>query len=95
MLIVGSGDSLNDLKKSVNDLKISDRVRFINRVPWNELMRYTKSADIGLSLDKSSNQNYSFSLPNKLFDYLGAGIPVVAGTKFMRKRSRTYRKYPE
>jgi len=79
LLIVGSGDSMYDLKKSVQDLKISDRVRFIDRVPWAELMRYTKSADIGLSLDKNTNQNYRFSLPNKLFDYLGAGIPVIAG----------------
>jgi len=79
LLIVGSGDSLDNLKKSVLDLKLGERVRFINSVPWAQLMRYTKSADIGFSLDKNSNQNYRFSLPNKLFDYLSAGIPVIAG----------------
>jgi glycosyltransferase involved in cell wall biosynthesis len=79
LLVVGSGDSLDKLKKSASDLNLSERVRFIDSVPWEELMRYTKSADIGLSLDKNSNQNYMYSLPNKLFDYLSAGIPVIAG----------------
>lgn len=78
LLIVGSGDVLNALKKQVNELDIGRRVKFVHRVPWEELMRYTKSADVGVTLDKDSNDNYRFSLPNKLFDYISAGIPVLA-----------------
>jgi glycosyltransferase involved in cell wall biosynthesis len=78
LLIVGSGDRIDQLTKLVVQLEIGNRVKFVKRVQWEELMRYTKSADLGLSLDKNSNPNYQFSLPNKLFDYITAGIPVIA-----------------
>jgi glycosyltransferase involved in cell wall biosynthesis len=78
LLIVGSGDILNILKRLVIELNISGRVKFIPLVDRELLMRYTISADIGLSLDKDTNLNYRFSLPNKLFDYIAAGIPVIA-----------------
>ncbi len=78
LLIVGSGDVLEDLKKMVSESSLSDRVKFIPKVGWDELLRYTKSADAGISVDKSNNPNYRFSLPNKLFDYISAGIPVIA-----------------
>jgi glycosyltransferase involved in cell wall biosynthesis len=79
LLVVGSGDLLNTLKDKVMTTGISNRVHFIDSIPWEELMRYTKSADAGVSLDKNDNINYRYSLPNKLFDYISAGIPVIAG----------------
>jgi glycosyltransferase involved in cell wall biosynthesis len=79
LFIIGSGDVLDDLKKIVNQDNLSDKVRFFPKMSWDEMMRYTKSADVGLSLDKNTNINYRFSLPNKLFDYISAGIPVIAG----------------
>ncbi|MGD0757235.1 MAG: glycosyltransferase [Bacteroidales bacterium] len=78
LLIIGSGNQFDILIEKVLKLKLSDRIKIIAKCPWETLMRYTRSADAGLSLDKNSNLNYSFSFPNKLFDYISAGIPVIA-----------------
>jgi glycosyltransferase involved in cell wall biosynthesis len=78
LLIIGSGDVFENLIEKTSKLNLTGRIKFISRLPWKELMRYTRSADTGLSLDKNTNMNYNFSLPNKLFDYISAGIPVIA-----------------
>jgi glycosyltransferase involved in cell wall biosynthesis len=78
LLIVGSGDVLPQLKEQVNRLNISHKVKFVGTVPWETLMKYTKSADVGMILEKDTNLNYRYSLPNKLFDFIAAGIPVIA-----------------
>jgi len=79
LLVVGSGDVFDLLQEKAAALALTGRVRFVNKLPWAEMMRYTKAADVGLSLDKNNNMNYRFSLPNKLFDYISAGVPVIAG----------------
>jgi glycosyltransferase involved in cell wall biosynthesis len=78
LLIVGGGDKLGALKSLVKELDIDGRVKFFPKLEWKQLMRYTKSADVGLSLDKDTNLNYKFILPNKLFEYINSGIPVIA-----------------
>jgi len=78
LLIVGSGDIIPDLKIKVAKLNIENKVIFIPTLPWDSLMKYTKSADIGICMEKDTNLSYRYSLPNKLFDYIAAGLPVIA-----------------
>ena len=78
LVFVGGGDALPELKNRVKSLGLTERVRFVPKVPYEEMMEYTSAADIGFTLDKDTNLNYRFSLPNKLFDYVMAETPIIA-----------------
>ena len=78
LVILGGGDVLPALNEIVERLNLQHRVHFFPRMPYNKMMECTRLADVGLTLDKDTNVNYRFSLPNKLFDYLQAGIAVIA-----------------
>ncbi len=78
LLIVGGGDVIEILKKEAQKPELKDKIIIKGKLPYEEMMQYTVNSDMGLTLDKPNNINYKYSLPNKLFDYLKAGIPVLA-----------------
>lgn len=77
LLIVGSGDVIHILKNRVLNSELKDKVFFIDKQSPERLKSYTYYAELGLSLDKDSNLNYRYSLPNKIFDYISLGVPVL------------------
>lgn len=78
LVFAGSGDVIPKLKSMVKEFNLEQKVFFTGKLPPSELKALTRLAHIGLSLDKDTNINYRFSLPNKLFDYIQAGVPVLA-----------------
>jgi glycosyltransferase involved in cell wall biosynthesis len=60
---------------------VRDRVYFFGPVPFDEVSTYAMSADVGLVLHKNVGLNYYYVSPNKLFECMAAGLPVV-GSNF-------------
>ena len=81
LYIIGGGDVFNKLKKLVDKLKLNDKVFIEDKIPYDQLMKYTQIADFGLSLDKGTNLNYEYALPNKVFDYIQAQIPLIVSNR--------------
>ncbi|MEN9440415.1 MAG: hypothetical protein RLZ33_491 [Bacteroidota bacterium] len=78
LMIVGDGDVVAQLKETVEREQLNEKVRFYGKRPYAEMMAFTHHADVGLTLDKPTNLNYLYSLPNKVFDYIHASTPIIA-----------------
>lgn len=78
LIILGDGVQKDNFQKLANDLGIADRVFFEGTISQIELINYTSGANIGLSLIENISVSYFHALPNKLFEYIMAGVPVLA-----------------
>ncbi|MCR4964714.1 MAG: glycosyltransferase [Bacteroidales bacterium] len=85
LFVVGNGSSLPVMKKRVSELGISDRVTFVGRQNQQMLYNYTVLADAGIALDRDLSANLRFSLPNKIFEYIKAGTPLVVSNLTERR----------
>jgi glycosyltransferase involved in cell wall biosynthesis len=77
LVLIGNGDIENALMKKVKTLELKKKVKFISKIAPTELRSLTKLANLGLSIEEDLGLNYRFALPNKLFDYIQANIPVL------------------
>ncbi len=57
---------------------LAERVHFLDSVAPEFLLELTRDADVGVTLLQDTCENHRLALPNKLFEYVAAGVPVVA-----------------
>ncbi|MDD2134842.1 glycosyltransferase family 4 protein [Pseudomonas kurunegalensis] len=77
-VFIGGGRLTQSLINLSQSLGVSDRVHFIPTVRLAELPEYTASADIGVQPIENTCFNHFTTDSNKLFEYLIAGLPIVA-----------------
>lgn len=80
LVLVGGGDVLQLLRERAQQEGLAQRLHYFPARPYQEMLRITQVCDCGLSLDKDTNINYRYSLPNKLFDYFKCHLPVVVSS---------------
>jgi glycosyltransferase involved in cell wall biosynthesis len=75
--IAGEGDLSRQLRKQVKDSGQEDQVQFLGFVEPAKLREITSSAFIGFNVLENKGLSYFYSLANKCFDYIQAGVPVM------------------
>lgn len=78
IVFMGYGDFRAALEQEAKQLVVSNRVHFQAAVPSSELLRYTASADLGWLTIEAVNESKRLASPNKLFEYMMAGVPAIA-----------------
>jgi glycosyltransferase involved in cell wall biosynthesis len=68
---------IEELKSKAAAFGASGRLHFVPYVSPEEVVPYIASANIGISPLPADVVNYDLALPNKLFDYIQAGLPLV------------------
>lgn len=80
LYLAGEGDLSHKLRQLSVQYGVEHKVKFLGFVKPNELRKFTNSAWLGLHISEPLGLSYYFSLGNKFFDYIHAGLPQVCTT---------------
>jgi glycosyltransferase involved in cell wall biosynthesis len=73
------GGAVSQLMSLAASEGVAERIKIVPAVPYAELLEWTSSADIGVIIyQPDSSLNFRMCLPNKFFEYLMAGLPILA-----------------
>lgn len=78
LILIGGGELESKLRDLSHDLDVESRIIFQTYIPTDKLVSTAAQADIGAVLFEPGSSNYAHALPNKFFEYIMAGLPVLA-----------------
>lgn len=77
LYICGKGDIFDELSSKVKNSGLQNKVVFLGYIQPTLLKEYIRNAYIGCLLLENKGLSYYYSLANKFFDYMHAGIPQI------------------
>jgi len=80
------GQEVVYFKQMAIDLGIENRVHFLDIVPWDEIVFWIASADSGIMPYQGTDQNTIISNPNKMYEFIAAGVPMIGSTELINVR---------
>jgi glycosyltransferase involved in cell wall biosynthesis len=73
LVLMGHGEELQNFLSTV----LANNIYVHEAVPPQNILKYTASADYGIALIEPISLSYKYCLPNKIFEYTMAGLPVI------------------
>jgi glycosyltransferase involved in cell wall biosynthesis len=73
----GIDQSRTVYQELARSIGVDDRLFCLDPVPSSEVVEAARDADVGVYTVQNLCRNFYYALPNKLFEYLAAGLPVL------------------
>jgi glycosyltransferase involved in cell wall biosynthesis len=86
IVLIGYGPIKEDLREEVSKLGLQDKVHVLDAVPYDIVIQYIATSDLGIMPTLNSSESYKLELGNKFFQYIAAGIPVGVSDQPVKKR---------
>ena len=83
LILMGYGPLIKTVQEAVNN---NENIFYQEAVTLDEIHKYTSSADYGLNVTNNTCLSRYYALPNKLFEYVMARIPIIASNDYERGR---------
>jgi glycosyltransferase involved in cell wall biosynthesis len=78
LVVIGEGIAKPAIMAEAAALPQADRIHFLPESPPDQIPAWTASADVSLIPIQASTLNHRLNTPTRIFDAMGAGVPVVA-----------------
>lgn len=76
-VVVGDGYATDQLKEFIKEKCLQDYVLWVGWVVHSQLHDFIKLSNIGL-IPHFATDHTNTTIPNKIFDYMGCGLPVIS-----------------
>jgi len=86
MVFLTFGQEIKEFQALAQSLGIGHRVHFLPTVPWDEVVYWAASADVGIMPYQATDQNTTLASPNKMYEFIMAATPMIVSSDLIHAK---------